>query len=83
MKFNKQYTFIYSINSAYSMHVKGKAVPLQAWSGPEGFRKLSPLKYTQINHVFRMRRFTDNLPNLKLFQKFMFCWPCILLQSCK
>jgi hypothetical protein len=22
------------------MHGKGKAVPLQAWSGPEGFRKL-------------------------------------------
>jgi hypothetical protein len=25
----------------YSAYVKGKAVPLQAWSGPEGSRKLS------------------------------------------
>jgi hypothetical protein len=26
---------------AHNLHIKGKAVPLQAWSGPEGSRKLS------------------------------------------
>ena len=27
-------------NRTRDLPVKGKAVPLQAWSGPEGFRKL-------------------------------------------
>ena len=28
------------LESHYHLRVKGKAVPLQAWSGPEGSRKL-------------------------------------------
>jgi hypothetical protein len=33
-------------NSLYSVKKKGKAVPLQAWSGPEGSRKLRVPDYT-------------------------------------
>jgi len=31
---------MYKYRSTYTAMVKGKAVPLQAWSGPEGSRKL-------------------------------------------
>jgi len=37
---------IIDINSI--LYVDGKAVPLQAWSGPEGSRKLRFLDYTTV-----------------------------------
>jgi len=43
----EDFFFFLGINSSWLQHLspkvgegKGKAVPLQAWSGPEGFRKL-------------------------------------------
>jgi hypothetical protein len=35
-----QYTWVLNIGLQCSCRFKGKAVPLQAWSGPEGSRKL-------------------------------------------
>jgi len=33
-------TLTYSYINIFQLHKKGKSVPLQAWSGPEGSRKL-------------------------------------------
>jgi hypothetical protein len=37
---NERYTFVMYIGYNYICKGKGKAVPLEAWSGPEGSRKL-------------------------------------------
>jgi hypothetical protein len=36
----KEINAVYCKDNTRSINVKGKAVPLQAWSGPEGSRKL-------------------------------------------
>jgi len=35
-----QFLWFYSLNSQANVCIKGKSVPLHAWSGPEGSRKL-------------------------------------------